>query len=53
MFFLTFDGHLNTAPLKDQLENVLDAGCGTGVWTIDFGKMQYRRDVTTSSADIA
>jgi ubiquinone/menaquinone biosynthesis C-methylase UbiE len=37
LFFLTFEDKLNLAPLKKPLNRVLDIGCGTGVWTIDFG----------------
>ncbi|KAJ8066888.1 hypothetical protein OCU04_004274 [Sclerotinia nivalis] len=34
---LTFDGRLFTAPIDaNKLERVLDAGCGTGIWTTDF-----------------
>jgi predicted RNA methylase len=34
---LTFDNRLHCAPLKDSCKRVLDAGCGTGIWSIDFG----------------
>ena len=35
---LTFDGKLHAAPLEGKpLHRVLDAGCGTGIWAIDFG----------------
>lgn len=34
---LTFDGKLRCAPLTKESPRVLDAGCGTGVWSIDFG----------------
>ncbi|KAH8894637.1 S-adenosyl-L-methionine-dependent methyltransferase [Thozetella sp. PMI_491] len=33
---LTFDGKLHAAPLDRPLHRVLDAGCGTGIWTMDF-----------------
>ncbi|KAK7431886.1 hypothetical protein QQZ08_001505 [Neonectria magnoliae] len=38
LFTLTFDGKLHTAPLTQPLHRVLDAGTGTGIWAIDFGK---------------
>ncbi|OBS20680.1 hypothetical protein FPOA_07019 [Fusarium poae] len=33
---LLLDGKLSLAPLKDELEKVLDIGTGTGIWAIDF-----------------
>lgn len=33
---LSLDGKLFLAPLKDDIENVLDIGTGTGIWAIDF-----------------
>jgi ubiquinone/menaquinone biosynthesis C-methylase UbiE len=37
---LTQDNQLFTCPaVKDKpLKRVLDAGCGTGIWSIDFGE---------------
>ncbi|KAK0630214.1 S-adenosyl-L-methionine-dependent methyltransferase [Bombardia bombarda] len=36
LFSLTFDEVLNLAPLQKEPARVLDAGCGTGIWAIDF-----------------
>ncbi|WZH49689.1 S-adenosyl-L-methionine-dependent methyltransferase [Fusarium acuminatum] len=36
MFTLAQDGELHLAPLKDDIQKVLDVGCGTGIWAIDF-----------------
>lgn len=39
LFTLTFDGKLFTCDVdkgKKQIHRVLDAGCGTGIWAIDF-----------------
>ncbi|GAB7352850.1 hypothetical protein MBLNU459_g3457t1 [Dothideomycetes sp. NU459] len=38
MFLLTIDGKTNLAPLPDNLINVLDVGCGTGKWAIEFAE---------------
>ncbi|KNG43947.1 methyltransferase type 12 protein [Stemphylium lycopersici] len=35
-FRLTLDGKLYRAPITDQVQNVLDVGCGTGIWAIEF-----------------
>jgi SAM-dependent methyltransferase len=39
LFTLTFDGKLFTCDVdkgEKQVHRVLDAGCGTGIWAIDF-----------------
>ncbi|KAF5580677.1 demethylmenaquinone methyltransferase [Fusarium subglutinans] len=36
MFTLSQDGELHFAPLDDSIQKVLDVGCGTGIWAIDF-----------------
>ncbi|KAF5229090.1 hypothetical protein FAUST_10642 [Fusarium austroamericanum] len=33
---LSLDGKLHLAPLKDDIQTVLDVGTGTGTWAIDF-----------------
>ncbi|KAJ4333824.1 hypothetical protein N0V87_007300 [Didymella glomerata] len=35
-FRLTLDGKLYRAPIADDVQRVLDVGCGTGIWSIDF-----------------
>jgi trans-aconitate methyltransferase len=35
-FRLTLDGKLYRAPIGDNIQNVLDVGCGTGIWSIEF-----------------
>ena len=37
MFRLTLDGKLHCVPLEKSPHRVLDAGCGTGIWSIEFG----------------
>ncbi|KAF5973508.1 methyltransferase [Fusarium bulbicola] len=36
LFLLTFDERLHTAPLPKTLNRAFDAGCGTGIWAIEF-----------------
>ncbi|KAI0380330.1 S-adenosyl-L-methionine-dependent methyltransferase [Hypomontagnella monticulosa] len=33
---ITMDGKIFLAPLGDDIQKVLDVGCGTGIWAIDF-----------------
>ncbi|KAF2127454.1 S-adenosyl-L-methionine-dependent methyltransferase [Dothidotthia symphoricarpi CBS 119687] len=35
-FRLTLDGKLHRAPIPQDIHNVLDIGCGTGIWSIEF-----------------
>ncbi|KAL9109971.1 MAG: hypothetical protein Q9227_005494 [Pyrenula ochraceoflavens] len=35
---LTADGVLFLAPISEDVQNVLDVGCGTGIWTIEFAE---------------
>jgi SAM-dependent methyltransferase len=35
-FRLTLDGKLYRAPIADDVQRVLDVGCGTGIWSIEF-----------------
>jgi SAM-dependent methyltransferase len=35
-FRLTLDGKLYRAPISSQVLDVLDVGCGTGIWSIEF-----------------
>jgi SAM-dependent methyltransferase len=36
IFGLTLDGRLFRAPISSTPERVLDYGCGTGIWAVDF-----------------
>ncbi|KAL4726553.1 hypothetical protein ACLX1H_005440 [Fusarium chlamydosporum] len=36
LFLLTFDERLHAAPLPETLNRAFDAGCGTGIWAIEF-----------------
>ncbi|KAH6971086.1 S-adenosyl-L-methionine-dependent methyltransferase [Ilyonectria robusta] len=36
LFLLTFDEKLHAAPLTKPLRRAFDAGCGTGIWAIEF-----------------
>lgn len=38
LFLLTWDHALHVAPLDKPPTRVLDAGCGTGIWAVEFGK---------------
>jgi SAM-dependent methyltransferase len=46
LFLLTFNDQLHIAPLPKRLHRVLDAGCGTGDWTIDFADSHPECHVT-------
>ncbi|CAO2658560.1 Nn.00g062830.m01.CDS01 [Neocucurbitaria sp. VM-36] len=35
-FRLTLDGRLYRAPIPEDVQRVLDVGCGTGIWAIEF-----------------
>lgn len=37
MFLLTNDDKLHLAPISKESPRVLDVGCGTGIWSIEFG----------------
>ena len=44
IFQLTYDGKLGLCPLNEKdrkVGRVLDAGCGTGSWAIDYGILLY------------
>ncbi|KAH8897260.1 S-adenosyl-L-methionine-dependent methyltransferase [Thozetella sp. PMI_491] len=36
LHLLLLNGKLTEAPISDNLQTVLDVGCGTGMWAIDF-----------------
>jgi methylase of polypeptide subunit release factors len=37
LYRLTLDDKLYLSPIKDNVQNVLDIGTGTGIWAIEFG----------------
>ncbi|KAL1962493.1 hypothetical protein VTN77DRAFT_9614 [Rasamsonia byssochlamydoides] len=39
IYLLIFGGQLYRAPLPNHVGRVLDVGCGTGLWAIDFADM--------------
>ena len=43
LFQLTLDNKLQLCPHVESAKRVLDAGTGTGVWAIDFGRCFPRR----------
>ncbi|KAK0654916.1 S-adenosyl-L-methionine-dependent methyltransferase [Cercophora newfieldiana] len=46
IFLLTFNDELQIAPLPEKMHRVLDAGCGTGDWAIDFADSHPECHVT-------
>ncbi|KAI8649253.1 hypothetical protein NCS57_01461900 [Fusarium keratoplasticum] len=46
LFLLTFDGRLHAAPLPKKLRRAFDAGCGTGIWAIEFADEHPECEVT-------
>ncbi|OBS27835.1 hypothetical protein FPOA_01778 [Fusarium poae] len=43
---LSLEGKLHLAPLKDDIQTVLDVGTGTGIWAIDFADEYPNAEVT-------
>lgn len=37
LYRLLLDDKLHLSPIKDDVQDVLDIGTGTGIWAIDFG----------------
>jgi hypothetical protein len=38
LFVMSLHGVLHLAPIKEDVQDVLDIGTGTGIWAIEFGK---------------
>ena len=36
---LILEGNLTTGPIGECPQRILDVGCGTGIWSIDAGKI--------------
>ncbi|KAM5384601.1 hypothetical protein ACJZ2D_001346 [Fusarium nematophilum] len=45
MYRIILNGELYAAPIGDNPQNVLDIGCGTGIWAIEFADMFPSADV--------
>lgn len=39
IWLLSLNGKLHLAPLAKTAPHVLDLGCGTGIWSIEFGSV--------------
>lgn len=39
IFLLTLDDKLHLSPVDKPSPRVLDVGCGTGIWSIEFGRV--------------
>lgn len=46
LFLLTFDDRLHCVSFEKQPDRVLDAGCGTGVWAVDYADEHPESHVT-------
>lgn len=46
MLTLLLDNKLHLAPISDDCHKVLDLGCGTGLWAIDFADSHPNAEVT-------
>lgn len=51
-FLLIFGGELYRAPLT-RIERVLDVGCGTGLWAMDFGDLHPKATVIATDREYA
>jgi hypothetical protein len=45
MLLIMLDGRLQLAPIKPDLQYVLDVGTGTGIWAIEFGRLSHASNV--------
>ena len=48
--WLSLNQKLNLAPLK-HVNRALDAGCGTGIWAIDFGMVMFSVRIARTNSD--
>jgi ubiquinone/menaquinone biosynthesis C-methylase UbiE len=56
LWIMTLDNHLHLAPVKENPQNVLDIGTGTGIWAIDYGGLSpsaLRDPLTCTSYQIS
>ena len=45
MLTLLLDNKLYLAPIDEKCRNVIDLGCGTGIWSMDFADAHPSADV--------
>ncbi|KAL1865934.1 hypothetical protein VTK73DRAFT_4996 [Phialemonium thermophilum] len=45
MYRIVLDGRLYEAPIGDNVQSVLDVGCGTGIWAINFADQHPSAEV--------
>ncbi|KAK4164023.1 S-adenosyl-L-methionine-dependent methyltransferase [Cladorrhinum sp. PSN259] len=46
LLVMTFGGKLHLSSLQENVRRVLDAGCGTGIWAVDFAEEHPETQVT-------
>lgn len=52
IYLMIFSGELYRAPLPRKVNRVLDVGCGTGKWAIDFADMHLEADVIATDLSV-
>lgn len=52
IYLLLFGGELYRAPLPQHVYRVLDIGCGTGIWAIDFADMHAEASVVATDLSV-
>jgi len=52
IYLMIFSGELYRAPLPRKVNRVLDIGCGTGKWAIDFADMHLEADVIATDLSV-
>ncbi|KAI9896160.1 hypothetical protein N3K66_008332 [Trichothecium roseum] len=45
VFRIVLDGHIHKAPIGENPQAVLDVGCGTGIWAVEFADLYPSADV--------
>lgn len=46
IWYLTMNNKLHLAPIPSTVRNIIDVGCGTGLWVIDMGEAYPNAKVT-------
>lgn len=52
IYLMIFSGELYRAPIPRKVGRVLDIGCGTGKWAIDFADMHPEADVVATDLSV-